>query len=105
ITGKNIPQSRLTDVEMQVYRRLLEAYDNCENLKKRILEGRNDLGPSLDGDLKFKKALVRFTTHIPAIIGVDMKTYGPFEPEDVAILPRENAEALIRQGAAMKIET
>ena len=42
-------------------------------------------------------------TKIPLIVGVDMKNYGPFEPEDIATLPRENAEALIRQKAALEI--
>jgi DNA replication initiation complex subunit (GINS family) len=47
---------------------------------------------------------VRFTAAVPKIVGVDMKVYGPFAPEDVASLPRENAEALIHQRAAIKID-
>jgi DNA replication initiation complex subunit (GINS family) len=33
-----------------------------------------------------------------------MKTYGPFNPEDVATLPEENAENLIRRGFAKVVE-
>ncbi|MEM2638612.1 MAG: hypothetical protein QW113_01175, partial [Candidatus Bathyarchaeia archaeon] len=40
---------------------------------------------------------------IPQIVGVDMKIYGPFKPEDIATLPEENARALIKQGAAIEI--
>ncbi|MBS7649960.1 MAG: hypothetical protein QXI59_00310 [Candidatus Bathyarchaeia archaeon] len=103
-TGKSIPQNHLTKMEMQVYRKLLEAYDKYEGLKRRILEGKSGLDEALKDYSEFEKVLVRFKTQIPSIVGVDMKTYGPFEPEDVATLPRENAEALIRKGAAVKIE-
>ncbi len=49
--------------------------------------------------------VVRFLQSTPAIIGVDMKTYGPFKAEDVALLPEENAENLIRRGIAKEVET
>ena len=48
---------------------------------------------------------VRFTQPLPAIMGTDMKTYGPFSAEDVASLPAQNAENLIRKGIAKEVET
>jgi len=48
--------------------------------------------------------VVRFVQEVPAIIGVDMKTYGPFKPEDIATLPAENAKILIKKGLAVEIE-
>ena len=47
--------------------------------------------------------VVRFVQDVPQIIGVDLKTHGPFRAEDVASLPRENAEALVKQGLAKTI--
>ena len=49
--------------------------------------------------------VVRFTQSLPAIMGVDMKTYGPFKAEDVASLPAQNADNLIRKGIAKLVET
>jgi DNA replication factor GINS len=49
--------------------------------------------------------IVRFTQPLPAIMGVDMKTYGPFKAEDVASLPAQNADNLIRKGIAKLVET
>ena len=46
---------------------------------------------------------VRFVQDVPQIIGVDLKTHGPFKAEDIASLPKENAEALIKQGLARTI--
>ena len=48
--------------------------------------------------------VVRFIQTIPAIMGVDMMTYGPFKAEDVASLPAPNAENLIRKGIAKEVE-
>jgi len=53
-----------------------------------------------DGDL----VVVRFLKPLPAIMGVDMKAYGPFDPEDVANIPRQNAVNLIRRGIAKLVD-
>ena len=47
--------------------------------------------------------VVRFLSDFPAIIGVDLKTYGPFKSEDIATLPSENASALISQGVVKQV--
>jgi len=43
---------------------------------------------------------VRILKDIPGIVGVDFKTYGPYKAGEIAWLPKENAEALIKQGIA-----
>jgi DNA replication initiation complex subunit (GINS family) len=48
--------------------------------------------------------VVRFLKPLPAIMGVDMKAYGPFDPEDVASIPRRNAVNLIRRGIAKLVD-
>jgi len=48
--------------------------------------------------------VVRFLQPLPAIMGVDMKAYGPFKPEDVASIPKQNAVNLIRRGIAKLVE-
>jgi DNA replication factor GINS len=50
-----------------------------------------------------KRILVRLLQAIPTIVGTDMETYGPFSVEEVAALPIENAEALIKHGIAVKV--
>ena len=48
--------------------------------------------------------VIRFLKPLPAIMGVDMKAYGPFDPEDVASIPRQNAVNLIRRGIAKLVD-
>ena len=50
-----------------------------------------------------KLQVVRFLSDFPAIIGVDLKTYGPFKSEDIATLPAENASALINEGVVKQV--
>ena len=38
------------------------------------------------------------------IQGLDGKTYGPFEPEDICLIPKENAIGLVRREIAENIE-
>ena len=51
-----------------------------------------------------KRSTIRFLKSIPAIMGADMKSYGPFVAEDVASLPPQNAQILVKQGLAVFIE-
>lgn len=51
-----------------------------------------------------KMAVVRFLKDVPAIIGSDMKAYGPFRCEDVASLPIENVKVLARQRLVERVE-
>jgi DNA replication factor GINS len=49
-------------------------------------------------------SVVRFLQDIPEIVGTDLKIYGPYKKEDVGSLPNQNAQALVKQGAAKEIE-
>jgi DNA replication initiation complex subunit (GINS family) len=51
-----------------------------------------------------RRVVLRFVKPVPAVIGADMKTYGPFLVEDVASLPVENAKILVKQGFAQMVE-
>ena len=51
-----------------------------------------------------KRTIIRFLKSIPAIMGADMKSFGPFIAEDVASLPPQNAQILIKQGLAVLVE-
>ncbi len=60
--------------------------------------------PPISPERKKGTVLVRFLKDIPSIVGVDLKAHGPFLKEDIASLPWENAESLVRQGTAVEIQ-
>jgi len=101
---KPIPTGFVARQEEDICQALLQASSQYSRLKRNLSEGKQtDVVPSTLRDVP-QKILVRFACEIPAIIGVDLKTYGPFKPEDIASLPAENAQALMHQGAAVKVE-
>jgi len=102
--GKPIATGLLTRQEEDIYQTLLGASSLISRLKRNLSEGKQiPVAPSTAREMP-QKLLVRFACEIPAIVGVDLKTYGPFKPEDIASLPAENARALMHQGVAVKVE-
>jgi DNA replication factor GINS len=99
---RNISHNHLSNEEIEIYETVTKVIDQYENMKTFTLEGKS-IDSSLSSTKKCERILIRFMTKIPLIVGVDMNNYGPFESEDIATLPRENAEALIRQKAAIEI--
>jgi DNA replication factor GINS len=57
-----------------------------------------------DSEVPHKRVTLRFSKNVPAIIGVDMKSYGPFIAEDVAAVPVENAKMLVKAGLAVQVD-
>ncbi|MDP6457728.1 MAG: hypothetical protein QGF78_00115 [Candidatus Bathyarchaeota archaeon] len=98
-----IAGSSLTQIERSFLSDLRSLLMSYEGGLKDILMGRL---PHVDAKPPQKAGLkvVRFLQAVPAIMGIDMKTYGPFESEDVVSLPVENAENLIRRGIAKEVD-
>jgi DNA replication factor GINS len=102
-TSANEDQStNLESSEKQVQQDLIGISRHYERLKKEVLQGHEPSGLT---NRDKTVLLIRFVKDVPSIIGVDLKTHGPFLKEDIAKLPYENAESLIRQGAAVEIRS
>jgi len=101
LTGETIPAEILTLEEEKLIKDLAPSFESFQSLLKDIQSGRL---PQLELREKPKKRVLRFVKEVPAIIGADMKTYGPFKPEDVASVPIENAKILTKQGVAVEVE-
>lgn len=72
-----------------------------EPIKVAVKVGANTTAPAHQ---LHKRSTIRFLKNIPAIMGADMKSYGPFVAEDVASLPPQNAQILVKQGLAVLVE-
>ncbi len=99
--GETLPKEGLPHEEEKLAKDLAPSFESFQSLLKDILVGRL---PQLKSKEEPKKRVLRFLKEIPAIIGADMKTYGPFKPEDTASLPQENAKILVKQGVAVEVE-
>ena len=95
-----VNEEALTSEEKSFYTQLIDGKEAFDSFVSRILDGVY----RWERDTERKYLLVRFLKDVPEIVGSDLKTYGPFKPEDLATLPVENARILIKQGAAIKVE-
>ncbi len=50
-----------------------------------------------------RSTTVRFLKHIDELIGLDLRRYGPFEPEDLASIPAANADLFVANGEAVEV--
>ncbi len=99
--GEKVSADFLTMEERKICTGVLPFYEAYQRFAKNILRG---YVSEVNVEQKPKKAILRFLKNVPAIIGADMETYGPFKVEDVASLPVENSEILIKQGLAERVE-
>jgi DNA replication initiation complex subunit (GINS family) len=54
--------------------------------------------------IEYKYILIRFIKKAPPLVGTDLKNYGPFEENDIANIPFQNAAILLNEKYAEKID-
>jgi len=112
---QKIPSDLLTSEEVKICEGFLPFAAGYHELIRNMMAGQTltikqagaaELAEFVEEGIKHEsvRVVLRFLKAIPAIIGVDMKTYGPFAAEDVASVPAENAKILVKQGFAAAIE-
>lgn len=100
--GEKTPADRLAAEEKKMCMGILPLAEAYQSFAEKISCG-NTL-EEVSVRQKKEKVVMRFLAKTPSIVGLDMKTYGPFEPEDVASLPAENCRIMVKKGLAKKIE-
>ena len=99
--SQKVPSDLLTVEEAKMCVGFLPFTEAYQRFAKNLLQGQVS---KVDIEKVHKRVALRFVKNVPAVIGADMKTYGPFMVEDVASLPVENAKILVRQGLAQLVE-
>jgi DNA replication initiation complex subunit (GINS family) len=102
LVRETVPKEGLTGEEKELYDEALPLPEAYQAFSKDILRGHLS---NIEKDAKQTMTVLRFVQEIPALVGSDMKTYGPFAPEDIATLPPENARILIKQGVAVEVDS
>ncbi|AIF82507.1 hypothetical protein NTE_00425 [Candidatus Nitrososphaera evergladensis SR1] len=95
--------SRLTDEEKYVLDGEQEAAGRLDEVVAATTKGRPKVLEAISGRVREKRIVVRFVKAQEQFVGVDMTKYGPFQQEDVATLPLENARSFIEAGAAVQV--
>ncbi|HEX2014214.1 MAG TPA: hypothetical protein VLA68_03205 [Nitrososphaera sp.] len=95
--------SKLTDEEKYVLDGRREFESRINEVVAATVKGRPKVLESIAARMRSKQIVARFLKATEAFVGVDMSKYGPFQPEDVASLPFENARSIIEGGAAVEV--
>lgn len=102
-SGKSLQEANLLPEE----RYILEAEELVElrlsKIEGALKNGQVSLLAGIEERHIKKLVTLRFLKAFDALVGVDLRRYGPFQPEDVATIPLENAKPLIEQGVAVEI--
>ena len=77
-----------------------EEEENDEEEQRREEEKEENINPEEEYKDKTK---LKFKEIVPKFLGKELEVYGPFDSEDVASLPTELANILIRKGKAEEI--
>ena len=99
--GENVSKTVLTEEEKKLYGVVSSLAEDCSVFSRNIFRG---VLTTFEKGKKQVMTVLRFVQEIPALVGSDMKTYGPFAPEDVATLPSDNARVLVKQGVAIEVD-
>ena len=90
--------TNLTLEERYVVEPLIQSKKRSERIRQAILNGQITEIEHMSEAVRQKYVIARFLQPYSAISGADLATYGPFEPEDLAVLPVENAKNLVKIG-------
>ncbi len=93
----------LLDEEKYILDSQDEQNERIEMILSATINGKSKFLESLAENHKIKKVVIRFLSEVDQIVGADLEKYGPFQAEDIATIPYENAQALIAKNIATKV--
>ena len=95
--------SHLLDEEKFILDSQEEQNERTEMILSATINGKSKFLELLAENHKIKKVVIRFLSEVDEIVGADLEKYGPFNVEDIATIPYENAQALIAKNIATKV--
>jgi DNA replication factor GINS len=98
-----VDYSKLTDEEKYALDGISESEDRIREVIAATTKGRVKVLESISAKVRNKQVIVRFIRPVESFVGVDMNKYGPFQQEDVASLPLENARSIVDSGLAVRV--
>jgi len=95
--------SKMTDEEKFIIDGEIQSKRKRKEIMTLITNGQSKILEKITDTIKQKKLLIMFRKPMEQFVGVDMYKYGPFNVDDVANLPFENALSLVNNKIATEI--
>jgi len=103
LNGQAIQKNLLCVEELETFTALKNSLNYYIEFLNCVKKG-EPLYKTLDAPLNKDYLTIRFLKEVPKIIGHDLKEYGPFKIDDIAVLPRDHVITLIEHRAAIVIK-
>jgi len=101
-TNSNIDLSALLPEELEFYNKIILEFKTArDNILNSIIENKKPEPKIIKRDDELKP--IRFISYIPSFVDQDLNNYGPYEPEDIALLPEKISNLLIEKEKAKAI--
>ncbi len=109
--GAIIDLSPLLEEEKHLFEFMVDTLDAfrknvCQNIVQAefpVLPMFSQRMPDIPIPQERDTKLIRFISPVPKFVGKELEIYGPFDEEDVASLPFEIADVLIKKGKAEEV--
>lgn len=95
--------SNLTNEEKYVFFGNREREQRINIILNMLLEGKSKTLEKIVSSINQNFVIIRFLDSMEQFVGVNMNKYGPYQKDDVAILPFENARSIIENNRAVEI--
>lgn len=102
-SSDNFDYSNLTDEEKYIFFGNRERDQRINIILKMLFEGKSKTLEKIVSSINNNIVILRFLDSMEQFVGVNMNKYGPFEKDDIAILPFENARSIIENNKAVEI--
>jgi DNA replication factor GINS len=102
--NQKVPSDLLAAEEAELCTSFLSFVEAYQSFAKKLSQGQVSEVAVAPAPEVHKRVALRFLKSVPAVVGVDMKTYGPFLAEDVGSVPVENAKILVKRGLAEAVD-
>tara|TARA_Y100000031_G_scaffold127298_1_gene144876 strand:- start:110 stop:823 length:714 start_codon:yes stop_codon:yes gene_type:complete len=104
----NLLESKIPDIQMLKQTTKEKEETKEDGNKKEISEpdsdgNQNQVSDKSEITNKDDNSMIRFIQYVPTFVSPELHTYGPFEPEDMACLPKKIVNLLVEKKAAEEI--
>lgn len=99
--NKEIPVGYLTEEEKEIASSFSNIADQQTHFAQRVFQGNVETHAHKKEN---RIVVLRFVKDVPEIIGTDMRSYGPFQVENIGSLPPRNAALLIDKKLALMVD-
>jgi len=95
---KGTNEISLTPEERYMVEPLYDSVKRLFRIREAVYEGHPSVLEESSDSYSVKYIAVRFLQQAPRMAGVDARSYGPFQKEDLAVIPMDNAKPLLERG-------